>query len=216
MYPANWTISGFDTKPVAVFSAANATTTAAAPLAQQQDNVTRSPATVILNVNTSLPVQNMTMDHFSAEYVTSLMNSPTHYDLVLNNVSGFNNTTSAIYGTNLQEAADAGAAVVVGGQGGVQRNSSSLTFDTVEYSGTSFVDGCEIKGIDFWTVINGKLYSITYHAVEQLYPAYLPLVQEMINSFEIIAGGDATTSTATTIATTSTSPSNNIYDTAPR
>jgi hypothetical protein len=199
MYPANWTISEFDTKPVAVFSAANATA-AAAPLTQQQDNVTRSPATVILNVNTSLPVQNMTQDFFSIDYVTDLMNSPTHYDLILNNVSGFNNTTSTMYGTNQQEPV-AGEV-----QGGLQRN-SSLAFDTVEYSGTSFVDGCDIKGIDLWTVINGKLYSITYLAVEPLYSVYLPLAQQMVNSFEIIAGGDT--------STTTTASSSNIYDYAP-
>jgi len=129
--------------------------------------------------------------------------------LLLRNVSGFSNTTSAINGTNQQEAADA-----VGGQG-VQRN-SSFAFDTVEYSGTSFVDGCNVRGIDFWTVINGKVYSITYLAVEPLYSTYLPLVQQMVNSFELIAGGDdATTSTTTTTSSTSRS-SNNIYDTAPR
>jgi hypothetical protein len=218
MYPANWTISEFDTKPVVVFSAAaeaEEEEEAAAPIAQQQDNVTRSPATVILNVNSSsssLPIQDMTQDQFSADYMARLINSPTYYDLVLNDVSGLNNTTSVINGTNQQEAADASGAAV-GGQG-VQGN-SSLTFNTVEYSGTSFVDGSNVRGIDLWTVINGKLYSITYLAVEPLYFTYLPLVQQMINSFEIIAGGDATTSTATT-ATTTTSRSGNIYDTAPR
>jgi hypothetical protein len=153
----------------------------------------------------------MTQDEFSTDYVTRLMNSTTHYDLLLRNVFGFSNTTSPISGTNQQ------------GAGGGSSNRSSFAFDTVEYSGTSFVDGCNVRGIDFWTVINGKVYSITYLAVEPLYSTYLPLVQQMVNSFEIIAGGDdATTSTATTPTTTastttsSTSRSNNIYDTAPR
>jgi hypothetical protein len=34
-------------------------------------------------------------------------------------------------------------------------------------------------------VINGKVYSITYLAVEPLYFTYLPLVQQMINSFQV-------------------------------
>jgi hypothetical protein len=180
MYPANWTISEFDTKPVVVFSAATTTTTTAASLAQQQQNtLSRSPAIVILNVNSSsnsLPVQNMTQDQFSIDYVTRLIDSTTHYDLLLRNVSGFSNTTSPISGTNQQ-----------GAEGGGGSNRNSFTFNTVEYSGTSFLDGCDIRGIDLWTVINGKLYSITYLAVEPLYFTYLPLVQQMINSFQVTA-----------------------------
>ena len=87
-----------------------------------------------------------------------------------------------------------------------------MLFDRVEYSGTSLVDGCNMKGSDFWTVMNGKLYSITYLAVEPLYSTYLPAVQQMINSFEIIASGDTTTNAAATAAPRS----NNIYDTVPR
>jgi hypothetical protein len=171
MYPANWTISEFDTKPVVVFSAASLAQQ------QQQNTPTRSPVIVILNVNSSsLPIQNMTQDQFSTDYVTRLLNSTTHYDLLLRNVSGFSNMTSPISGTNQQGAE---------GAGGGSSNRSSFAFDTVEYSGTSFVDGCNVRGIDSWTVINGKVYSITYLAVEPLYFTYLPLVQQMINSFQV-------------------------------
>ena len=135
-----------------------------------------------------------------------------HYDLVLSNVFGFSNMRP-ITGINQQE--EAAAAAVVGGQG-VQGN-NSFAFDTVEYSGTSFLDGRNVRGIDLWTMINGRVYSITYLQLNRfILSTYLPLIQQMINSFEIIGGGDTTTSTTTTIATTNTSPSNNISDTAPR
>jgi hypothetical protein len=174
MYPDNWTISQSNAKPVAVFSAP------AVPSSQEEESPIRAPATVILNVN-SLPVQNMTLDQYSTEYLIRLINSQTHHDLVLDNVFGFN-MTGPIYQTigGQQEAGGGGAAAV----------NSPLAFDLVEYSGVSFVDGCNIRGVDLWTVIDNKVYSITYLAVDPVYyTTYLPLAEQMVGSFQVINGG---------------------------
>jgi hypothetical protein len=196
MYPDNWTISQSDAKPVAVFSApapseAIITASSEVPSSQQEKSPIRAPATVILNVN-SLPVQNMTLDQYTTEYLIRLINSPTHYDLVLDNVFGFNMTGPTYQTIGGQQEAGGGAAAV----------NTILPFHLVEYSGISFVDGCNIRGVDLWTVIDNKVYSITYLAVDPVYyTTYLPLAEQMAGSFQVIDGGNGNnmdTSGATT------------------
>jgi hypothetical protein len=185
MYPDNWTISQSNAKPVAVFSAP------VVPSSQEEESPIRAPATVILNVN-SLPVQNMTLDQYSTEYLIGLINSPTHHDLVLDNVFGFNMTGPTYQTIGGQQGAGGEAAAV----------NSILPFHLVEYSGVSFVDGCNIRGVDLWTVIDNKVYSITYLAVDPVYyTTYLPLAEQMVGSFQVIDGGNGNkmdTSGATT------------------
>ena len=199
MYPANWTISQSNAKPVAVFSApapseAIITTSPEVPPSQQEKSSIRAPATVILNVN-SLPVQNMTLDQYTTEYLIRLINSPTHYDLVLDNVFGFNMTGPTYQTIGGQQQGAGGAAAAV---------NSILPFHLVEYSGVSFVDGCNIRGVDLWTVIDNKVYSITYLAVDPVYyTTYLPLSEQMVGSFQVIDGGNGNKMDTSGAATTS-------------
>jgi hypothetical protein len=100
--------------------------------------------------------------------------------------------TGPTYQTIGEQQAGAGAAAV----------NSILAFDLVEYSGVSFVDAYNIRGVDLWTVIDNKVYSITYLAVDPVYyTTYLPLAEQMVGSFEVIDGGNSNnmdTSGATT------------------
>jgi hypothetical protein len=43
-----------------------------------------------------------------------------------------------------------------------------------------------IKQMEIGTIIQGQVYYPTYYAEEEKYPKFLPTVQEMINSFEIV------------------------------
>jgi hypothetical protein len=198
MYPANWTISQSDAKPVAVFSAsapseAIITASPEVPSSQQEKSPIRAPATVILNVN-SLPAQNMTLDQYTTEYLIRLINSPMHHDLVLDNVFGFNMTGPTYQTIGGQQGAGGAAAAV----------NSILPFHLVEYSGVSFVDGCNIRGVDLWTVIDNKVYSITYLAVDPVYyTTYLPLSEQMVGSFQVIDGGNGNKMDTSGAATTS-------------
>jgi eukaryotic-like serine/threonine-protein kinase len=44
----------------------------------------------------------------------------------------------------------------------------------------------DFKGLKTWTIYHGRIYLITYAAITEKYPIYLPTVQKMINSFDII------------------------------
>jgi hypothetical protein len=47
----------------------------------------------------------------------------------------------------------------------------------------------EIRGLEFGTMIDKVVYSISYYAEKDKYNEYLPLAQRMINSFKITDTG---------------------------
>jgi hypothetical protein len=44
----------------------------------------------------------------------------------------------------------------------------------------------DFKGMKIWTIKDSSIYLITYAAKTEKYPIYLPTIQKMINSFNII------------------------------
>lgn len=48
----------------------------------------------------------------------------------------------------------------------------------------------ELKVMEIWTVKENKVYKITYSALAQKYFDYMPIIQEMIDSFEIVSSYD--------------------------
>ena len=49
-----------------------------------------------------------------------------------------------------------------------------------------------IKALKIWTIANDKIYTITYLAEKERFDTYLPFVQNIINSFEIIKNNSYT------------------------
>lgn len=44
----------------------------------------------------------------------------------------------------------------------------------------------DFKGLKTWTIKDNNIYLITYAAKTEKYPIYLPTIQKMVNSFDII------------------------------
>jgi serine/threonine-protein kinase len=54
------------------------------------------------------------------------------------------------------------------------------------YCGTSVFDKHTIKGLEVWTIKQDKAYMITSFTAAEEYSNYLPIIQEMVDSFNII------------------------------
>jgi hypothetical protein len=55
------------------------------------------------------------------------------------------------------------------------------------YNGTKHSDSTKVKGSTTFTIKDGKAYSLQYLAQAQEYDKYLPLIQNMTNSFQLIS-----------------------------
>ena len=61
----------------------------------------------------------------------------------------------------------------------------SLTCSTLVFTATDYREN-ERKAMQVWTLKGDKAYLITYKAEPEKYSKYLPTIQKMIDSFEII------------------------------
>ena len=57
------------------------------------------------------------------------------------------------------------------------------TFPPPVQGGSKDVKG--MKGMEFGTIVDNKLYIVQYLGIPEKFPTYLPIAQEMIDSFEI-------------------------------
>jgi hypothetical protein len=74
----------------------------------------------------------------------------------------------------------------------IEVNSSMLAGKLAhEISYTSRTSQGEVKVTRIWTVDGGKAYEIAYSALPNTYNQYLPIIQEMIDTFEIVSSSSS-------------------------
>ncbi len=63
-------------------------------------------------------------------------------------------------------------------------------------------DGIDYKSMEIGTIIGDKVYFITYDAVEEQYSDYLPTIQKMISSFQLVDSNPASQESPLSSSTT--------------